>query len=177
MNSLLLLALLSGCGFFHTKASLEKAKKEAGQNVTQEKVKVEKTTVDSSYVKLDSKGEAKLYTFANKDLEKVSKVFVDVLQREGFAITYQDLYAGKIGAELVNKGSLATFNNSFAGNGNYKVSENTVVDLVLSPDKAGVQLEMLIKKVSVYSMGQEEAEAFNDLNLYKDIVAKVNLAL
>lgn len=177
MKNLFFLMLLCGCGFFHTKASLERAKKEAAEKKPQNANKVEKLKVDSSTVSLENKGEAKLYSFAGKDFVKVAEAFVRSLEQEAFVISEQDLQSGKIEAVLVDKGSLASFNDSFAGNSNYKVSENTLIQVSLSKTKEGVQSEMLIKKFSVYSMGQEEPEAFNNLNLYKDIIARVNLAL
>lgn len=162
MKKLFFLLFLGACSYFHTKGSLEKEKP---------------ASVATTGVNLGSKGDAKLYTFNNKDLLKVSTAFVNVLQKAGFTITYQDLYSGKIGAEMVSKDKLGEFNSSFAGNGNYKVSENTTFDLVLTPNNKNINSEIQIKKVSVYSMGQEESAPVKDSGLYKEIIAKVNLAL
>jgi len=155
MKILFLSLFLVSCSYFHTQGSRDRAKRE----------------------KSLEQGVLPTFTYATTDLLHVSNLMVTELQKDGFKITQVDMKAGKIAATNSNKNALATFNSGFSGGRNYKVSESKVVEIQLTSRPEGVHSDLVLKNVSTFSMGQEEAEVLDPNGYHVELFNKVKLAL
>ncbi len=146
---LFFLFLLASCSVFHTKQSRQ-----------------------SEYILTDAD---KVLTLKSKDASRVMFAFTRVLKDEGFAILKDDVATGTLEAANETLDEMGKFNRSMNGGSNYKISETFHLNLKIQPQAEGTQAFMNIKRTDKFSMGQEEIEEVNNLEVYQNIFNKVKL--
>ncbi len=146
---LFLLLLLTSCSVFHTKQSRQ-----------------------SEYVLTNAD---KVLTLKSKDTSRIMFVFSRVLKDEGYAILKDDVASGTLEAANEKLDEMGKFNRSMNGGSNYKISETFQLSLKIQTEYDASQVFMNIKRTDKFSMGQEEVEEVNDLDLYQKIFTKVKL--
>lgn len=181
MFLLLVSFLLSSCGFIHTKASLEKAKREEAAKVKDKELdqSVAEKVVENEalWVDVQEVNGSYSYSFPAKKMDEVLKVFVKVLEADGYTIAEKDLLESRIIAEHLEEGFMASGNASFNTSSNYVLGEGLSVEIKLAKGSAGVIATLIPREFKEYSMGQQEFTASTNKQIPKQILTKVKLAL